>query len=373
MNILVFSWRDPKHPMAGGAEQVMHEHMKGWIKAGNKVTLFASRIKGYSKKEETLDGVKIIRMGAQIIGVNLLAPIWYLFLRKEKYDLVVDQIHGIGFMAPLYVKGPKLAVLQEVARRVWMKNHLPFPLNILLGGAGYFLEPAMFLLYKKIPFMVGSDSARQDLIKMGISDQNITIVPHGVIINKPKGKIEKEKIKTVVFLGALSRDKGIEDAIKAFSILNKKEDYQFWVIGKGSEEYLSHLKNLTRKNGLMGKVVFRGFVSQKKKFELLAKSHIMVNPSIMEGWGLVNIEASAMGVPVVAYRSPGLVDSVKDGMSGIILTKNTPMEMAKEVSRLVKSSERLKKISDSSVEWSRVFSWEKSASASLKLLSKIVN
>jgi len=34
MNILVFSWRDPKHPTAGGAEQVMHEHMKGWIAAG---------------------------------------------------------------------------------------------------------------------------------------------------------------------------------------------------------------------------------------------------------------------------------------------------------------------------------------------------
>ena len=44
MRILVFSWRDPKHPLAGGAEQVMHEHMKGWIEAGHKVTLFSSKL-----------------------------------------------------------------------------------------------------------------------------------------------------------------------------------------------------------------------------------------------------------------------------------------------------------------------------------------
>jgi len=42
MNILVFSWRGPKHPLAGGAEQVDHEHQKGWIKGGNAVTLFTS-------------------------------------------------------------------------------------------------------------------------------------------------------------------------------------------------------------------------------------------------------------------------------------------------------------------------------------------
>jgi len=46
MNILVFSWRDPKHPLAGGAEQVMHEHMKGWVGAGHKVTLFTSHFSG---------------------------------------------------------------------------------------------------------------------------------------------------------------------------------------------------------------------------------------------------------------------------------------------------------------------------------------
>ena len=56
MNILVFSWRDPKHPLAGGAEQSMHEHMKGWMQAGHKVTLFSSK-NNNSSKEEILDAI----------------------------------------------------------------------------------------------------------------------------------------------------------------------------------------------------------------------------------------------------------------------------------------------------------------------------
>ena len=88
MNILVFSWRDPKHPLAGGAEQVMHEHMKGWIRAGHSVTLFSSKVSDL-KNEEEIDRVKIIRKGNQYLGVQIEA---FLFYRKNRktYDLVVD-------------------------------------------------------------------------------------------------------------------------------------------------------------------------------------------------------------------------------------------------------------------------------------------
>ena len=77
MNILIFSWRDLKHPTAGGAEQVMHEHMKGWVTAGNKVTLFSSRFPG-SLGEESVDGIKLIHQGDQYVGVMLAALIYYL-------------------------------------------------------------------------------------------------------------------------------------------------------------------------------------------------------------------------------------------------------------------------------------------------------
>src|SRR3989339_1635231 len=102
MNILVFSWRDPKHPNRGGAEQVMHEHMKGWLEADHKVTLFSSEYPG-SVSKEVLDGVRIVRGGSQYLGVQFEGFKYYL-ANKEQFDLVVDQFHGIPFFTPLYVK-----------------------------------------------------------------------------------------------------------------------------------------------------------------------------------------------------------------------------------------------------------------------------
>lgn len=368
MNILVFSWRGPKHPNAGGAEQVMHEHMKGWVKSGHKVFLFTSFFDS-AKKEEDVNGIKVIRRSFQYIGVQTAAFFWYLFGKHLKFDLVVDQFHGIPFFTPLYVREKKLAVIQEVAREVWFQNHFPIPINWIVGGIGYLSEPFIFLFYKKVKFMTGSQSAREDVLKMGVPKKNIVIVPHGVIIDKPKNIPPKEKKKTIVFLGVLTKDKGIEDAIKYFSLLNRKGDYQFWIIGKGDKKYVKKLVDLCKKLKISSKTEFLGFVSSRKKFELLARAHVLVNPSIREGWGLVNIEANAMGIPTVAYHSPGLVDSVRDGQSGIICRRNTPANMANEVANLLRNKNRYKNLRRGAILWSKKFSWKDSREKSLKLIT----
>ncbi len=371
MNILVFSWRDPKHPLAGGAEQVMHEHMKGWVAAGHRVILFASYFRGGSK-EEVLDGVRIIRRGHQLLGVHMAGFFWYLFAKHQKFDLVVDQFHGIPFFTPLYVRKPKLAVIQEVAREVWFLNPLPQPLNWLIGTIGYLSEPFIFFLYKRTPFMTASLSTQKDLLKFGIGKKKITIVPHGLIVIKPKPFPKKEKKQTLVFLGVLSKDKGIEDTLGCFQLLNEKGNFQFWVIGKAeTKDYFNRLKRLASKLGLEDKVKFWGFVSQKKKFELLTRAHLLLNPSVREGWGLVNLEANAMGMPVVAYCSPGLVDSVKDGQSGILCRRNSPENMAEEVFNLLNNQKKYNELQKGALDWSKNFSWQKSGKKSLDLIKKI--
>ncbi len=371
MNILVFSWRDPKHPLAGGAEQVMHEHMKGWVGAGHKVTLFTSHFSGGSRKEN-VDGVLVIRRGFQYLGVHFLGCFWYLFGKHQRFDLVVDQFHGIPFFTPLYVRVPKLAVLQEVAREVWFISQMPKSLGWLVGWFCYLLEPFFFIMYKKIPFMVGSDSAKKDLVKFGVPPTDVTIVSHGVLVKKPVPMPPKEHKKTIIFLGALARDKGIEDAIKVFAILSKKKDFNFWVVGKGPPDYLVYLKGLTEVLDISKQVSFWGFVSTEKKFELLAKAHVMVNPSIREGWGLVNIEANSMGTPVVAYKSPGLIDSIKSGVSGIFCVENTPKALAEAVYVLLTNTKRLATMSGTAVDWSKRFSWKQARVQSLQLIKEVV-
>ncbi len=370
MNILIFSWRDPKHPLAGGAEQVMHEHSKGWIAAGHKVTLFSSRFKG-SLKNENLDGVQIIRRGHQYLGVQLAGPSHYL-KNKNRYNFVVDQFHGIPFFTPLYVRIPKIAVIQEPAREVWFLNSLPRPLNWIIGAIGYLGEPFIFFLYRRTPFMTGSASAKKEVSCLGIPSKNITIVPHGAIVKKPSPFPPKEKKKAVLYLGILSKDKGIEDALGCFKILNKEGSFQFWVIGKAeTQKYMQKLLKLCRKLKIRDKVRFWGSVSEEKKFRLLAKSHVLLNPSVREGWGLVNIEANTMGTPVIAYRSPGLIDSVKDGQSGLLCKVNKPSELARNTLVLIGSESRYNKLQKGAIAWSKKFTWKKSKTLSLKFIERI--
>jgi glycosyltransferase involved in cell wall biosynthesis len=206
---------------------------------------------------------------------------------------------------------------------------------------------------------------------MGIKGQNISLIPHGIIIPEITGKVSKEKIKTVTYLGVLTKDKGIEDALKTFSLLNEKGVFQFWVIGKGAKEYVDYLISVSKEYRLGKKICFWGFVDQKKKFELLAKSHVLINPSTREGWGLVNIEANAMLTPVVAFKSPGLVDSVKNGISGLIVEHNLPEDLARGVLGLLKDPKKYEQIQKTSYQWSQQFSWPKSRLLSLKLIEKI--
>ncbi len=369
MNILVFSWRDPKHPTAGGAEQVMHEHMRGWVNAGHRVTLFASRVKGLPRME-TIDGVRIVRGGIQYFGVQIAGFIYYLRSRKN-FDLIVDQFHGLPFFTPLYINKPILAVIQEVAGKVWLKNELPFPLNHIFGVIGYLGEPALFLFYRKTRFMTGSESAKKSLIKVGISSKNIDVINHGIIIERPRPFPVKEKTKTIIFLGAISKDKGIEDVLRTFSILNKKGNYKFWIVGKSSGFYEKYINDSALLMGISSNLTCFGFVSQKRKFELLARAHVMINPSLLEGFGLVNIEANAMGTPVVAYSSLGLVDSVKNGVGGVLCKRNTPEELAREVSAILKNKSIYEKLRKGGIFWSKKFDWKRSKKLSCDLIDRI--
>jgi len=373
MKILIFNWRDIRHPQAGGAETVTFEHAKAWVKSGNKVTWFSSAFEG-GRKDEVIDGIRIVRQGKELSTVYFKAFFWYLKYAKGQIDLVIDQFHGIPFFTPLYVKEKKLAFIHETAHEVWFLNHLLAPLNFLIGFIGYFIEPWIFrLFYRQTPFLTVSDSTRNQLINWDIPQKNITVIHNGVNLSFSRLRIKKEQCLTIVFLGVLDKDKGIEDAIKAFNTINQKsKNCQFWIVGKGRHSYVKKLKTLVKKFNLVEKVRFFGFVSEDKKFELLARSHLLINPSVREGWGLVVIEANAMKTPAVVYDVPGLCDSTKDGATGLICAENTPEDLAGNVTKLLKDKKLYEKLQDNALIWSKKFTWRKATRESLELIEKIV-
>ncbi len=367
MNILILNWRDPLHPLAGGAEISLLEHAKYWNKQGANVTWFASSFSG-AQKEEVFNEIKIIRRGSHFT-VHIMFFLHWLRYKVDDYDVIIDCFHFLPFFTPLFLKRKKIiAFIHEVAGKVWYLN-LYYP----LAWVGYHLEPYFFLFYKQIPFITPSESAKTDLIKLGIPKKNIFVIHNGVNLEKVNISTIKEKVPTILFLNRISKDKGIEDALLAFIEIKKIiSEVKLWIVGK--EESEGQLKKLIEKIGISKKInssiMYFGFVDQKKKFELLKKAWILVHPSKKEGWGLTVIEAASQGTPAVGYDVEGLRDSIKNNKTGL-LTKENFIDLAKGLERLIRDKKLYSQMSKEAMEWSRKFNWNISGEKSWKLIKLI--
>lgn len=370
MKILILSWRGPGHPNAGGAEIVTMAHARAWVKAGHEVTLFTSNF-ATAKAEQVVDGVKIIRRGGQAFGVKIAAW-WYFVSSGQEFDLVVDEFHGIPFFSPLYVWGPKLGYIHEVSKEVWSMNPWPKPFNLIPAWVGRLLEPLIFrFIYPSVTFMTVSRSTKKDLQAWGVPESRIEVIYNGVELIKPLPRINKDKVPTIAYLGALSRDKGIDQALEVFGWLSKRQPkWRYWVIGHGDQDYVAKLQKMSHRLGLANKLKFWGYVSQQQKFELLSRASVLLNPSIREGWGLVVIEAGAVGTPTVGFDVPGLRDSIQDNQTGILIKPD--VESAGHViEQLILDQPRYQKMSQSVKAWVKQFDWHESTQQSLKLIEKV--
>lgn len=349
MNILILNWRDTKNPRAGGAEIVTLEYAKAWVKMGHKVTWFTSGFEG-SKESEVFEGIFFIRKGNPF-SVILHAPFFYFF-SGEKFDVIIDEIHGLPFFTVLYVRKSKIiAFIHEIAGEIWDYMY-PFPLSKI----GKFLESTYLTLYRNIPFWTVSDSTKDDLIKGGIKEKNIHVFLNG--FHSPSKKKEvKEITPTFLFVSRLVKMKGIENVLEAFRIISKNMRSQLWIVGEGEKSYTHYLKSKAKELGEM--VTFWGKVPDNKKFELMGRSHLLLHASVKEGWGLVVIEAASQGTPSIVYNVSGLRDSVMNNKTGVVLKKNTPEEMANEAMALYLNTKRYKQFQKNCLVHVKSLTWEK--------------
>lgn len=372
MRILIFNWRDIRNPSGGGAEILTHEMEKRWVASGHSVIQFSSYFPR-AKREEIIDGVKIIRRGrsdARFLfwSVHFFAFIYYFKYFKNKFDVIIDEIHGFPFFTPLYVKEKKIALICEVANDLWFKVY-----GHISGAIGRFIEIVYLrIIYNNIIFVTISKSSEKELIKNGISKGRVHVLPMGINISLTKERKEKERIFTLLYIGRLSKPKGIEDALHVTSILKEKgQQVQLKIIGRGEREYVDFLLALRDKLKISNEVKFLGYVSEKKKFEIISSSHILISPSIKEGFGLTIPEAGRMGIPSVVYNSLGLSDIVINNKNGLICRENTPQSLSEAVILLLADTALYRKLAEGAREESKKYNWDNTAGDMLSLLKKM--
>lgn len=367
MKILIINWQDIKNKFAGGAEVHLFEIFKRIAKKGHKVTLLCCKTKDLSHRE-IIDGIEVIRIGNRPF-FNWFVPYYYLrFLKNQNFDIVIDDINKIPFFTPIYVDKPILCISHHFFGTSIFKQ-----VNLVSGLYVYLSEKLMDLVYKNQKFAVVSESTLQEFLDRGYPRKNFAVIHNALDFAKFPFKMGiKNKQPTITYFGRLKRYKSIDHLLYAFQIVKKQiPDAQIYIIGRG--DYEQKLKVIAQKLGIFDSVVFWGYVDEKTKIELLSKSHCVVNTSIKEGWGITNLESNACGTLVISANVPGLRDSVKEGVSGLLYEYGNIADLASKILLVLKDKELFEQLSLGAIEWAKNFSWDKSAERMMDLITKILN
>lgn len=352
--ILIFNWRDIKHKWSGGAEVYVHEIAKRLVDRGDFVTVFCGNDR-HSLRNDVIDGVRIVRRGG-LFTVYLWAFLYYVLKFRGKYDLIIDCENGIPFFSPLYVKEPVILIIYHVHQEVFRK-YLPFPISRI----AQFLEAkVMPVVYRTQNVTTISDSSRKEILQLLKMRRNdINIIHPG--INPAEYKLtDKAVFPLITYLGRLKPYKNIHVAIQAIHSLSKDfPSVRLYIAGEGESN--NSLRKLVTNLGVEANVRFLGRVDQKTKAELLGKSWVVVQPSMVEGWGITVIEANASGTPVIASDVNGLRDAIVNGTTGVLVKPQSHEELSQALRDIIVDDRYRKHLSNQAYLWSRHFSWENSA------------
>lgn len=352
MKILILNRRDISNPSGGGAEKYTHEIARGLSMNYNcTVEVFACLFPGGSS-EELLDGIRYIRRG------NELTVHFHGFLyaakNRAEYDVIIDEFNGVGFFT--FMMSNSIVLIHQLYREFWLAE---------LGFSGiipFVVEPFLLKLYRKKPAVTVSASTKKDLELLGY--KNVSIIMNAVDQHMdaiPK----KDGAPTMIFLGRLKKTKRPEDSLTIFRKIREKiPGAKLWIVGRGPSE--KKLRALAE--GLDG-VVFTGWAENSEKMSLLKRAHILVVPSIREGFGINVIEAASVGTPAVGYDVPGLRDSILQGKTGYVV--QTSHEAADKILLLFENKDLYIRISMNCIDYSREFVWEKRVDEFWQMLKNI--
>jgi glycosyltransferase involved in cell wall biosynthesis len=348
------NWRDLKNPDAGGAEVHLHEILRRLVANGHEVTYFVSRFAG-GADEDSQDGVKIIRKGSWY-NANFVIPFHVReFLRNHPCDLVLEDINKIPFFLPAVIRNRVVPIIPHLFGRTVFRET-----NAVFATYVYLWERLIPIVYKKCRFAVISPSTKDDLVARGIPAGQIDVVLCGLDHDtyRTLDGVKRFDEPTIIHFGRIRKYKSIDIVIEAFDLVRERlPGARLVIVGDGPEA--KNLIDLVEKKRMGDAVRFLGMVETSELVRILNQTHLFLNASPKEGWGLTVVEANACGVPVVASRRPGLQDSVKDGETGYLVDYGDPRAFADRAVELLTREDRWRRMSAAAIEWARSLTWDR--------------
>lgn len=185
-------------------------------------------------------------------------------------------------------------------------------------------------------YVAVSQAVRRVLVDAEVPEGRIDVVYDGIDVDMFTPDLERAaslrrrlgvrpETRLVGALGALVPHKGHAHLIDAMALLARDHDDVAAIIaGEGSER--RRLLARIRKSG--APVHLLGRVGAAEVPGVLGAIEVLAHPSVEEGLGQAVLEAMAAGVPVVASRAGGLVESLADGANGLLVPPGEPVALA---------------------------------------------
>jgi glycosyltransferase involved in cell wall biosynthesis len=191
-------------------------------------------------------------------------------------------------------------------------------------------------------FIAISSAIAAEIAGMGVPSNRIAVIYSGLDMDKFERKSAMTPAKKrlpikpgrriICMIARLHPVKGHEYFLQAAqTVAAQRDDVDFLLVGEGEER--AKITGLIKKLGLTDRVKMTGYYEQVE--EIYNISHILCVPSLMEGLGLVVLEAMYFGVPVIASAIGGMTELIEDGSDGILVPPRDASALSRAMLRVL--------------------------------------
>jgi glycosyltransferase involved in cell wall biosynthesis len=271
----------------------------------------------------------------------------WIYKHAKNFDLIQTNTFNTcmpSYFVGKFLKKPVVCYVHGIYGEDWKSIKGP-----IIGSFYKFIEKIQ-LNHKFDKIVFPAEFSRDVGLKMGIPKKITEIINPGFQRNKIK---VKEKKNFVLYIGRLVKQKGLEYLIEAARSL---PDVKLVIAGKGDEE--NNLKKMATKN-----VSFLGYVSDEKKFDLLAEASIFCMPSIKEGFGIALAEAMASGCAIVS--------TVPLDFKGFLIPPKSSLAIKNAIEKLIKNPKLCENFGRENIQKSKQYDWEKFTKGFIKIYKEL--
>jgi glycosyltransferase involved in cell wall biosynthesis len=295
--IVFLARRDLDNPAAGGSELLVDRIAEGLTAHGHEVTLVCGG------PAATHRPYRVISAGGD--AGHFLRARRRLAREVGDCDLLVEVCNGMPYLAPLWHRGPTVCLVNHVHTDLWGMRY-PAP----AARVGRRLEHwALAEAHRGNLIVAVSRSTARALEDIGVEPSRIRLVHNGV--EDPGELLPESPEPLFLAMGRLVEYKRVDLLLRLWERVRPVTGGRLVIVGDGPER--------ERLESMAGPGVhFTGRVSEQRKHQLLCQAWALLHPSAVEGWGLVVTEAAARHTPTIGFDIPGLRDSVRDGVTGLL-------------------------------------------------------